>query len=171
MLPHPSPRPSCTLKAVRLRPANQSGIKSCLVSAWRHWAFSPCASFLLEVGWASGFKRTPCRQGFRHRVHNNTNTLCLLFPTRAACMNINDLDFWRGKGTKSVSEVRYVIKTQVRYNKNMFFAVPLRLQSDSQYRTDVETERLPTITEGQNWKTREVGEADARFILPRKRIC
>ena len=73
-------------------------------SAWRHRTFSPCASYLFEEGWASGFKRTPCRQGFRHRVHNNTNTLCLLFPTRAACMSINDLEFWRGKGTKSVPE-------------------------------------------------------------------
>ena len=73
-------------------------------SAWRHRAFSPCASFLLEEGLASGFKRTPCRQGFRHRAHNNTNTLCLLFPTRAACLSINDLEFWRGKGTKSVPE-------------------------------------------------------------------
>lgn len=73
-------------------------------SAWRHRAFSPCASFLLEEGWASGRKRIPCRQGFRHRVHNNTNTLCLLFPTRAACLGINALDFWRGKGTESVPE-------------------------------------------------------------------
>ena len=63
------------------------------VSAWRHKAFSPCASFLLEEGWASGRKRTPRRQGFRHRAHNNTNTLCLLFPTRAACLSINALDF------------------------------------------------------------------------------
>ena len=70
-------------------------------SARRHRAFSPCASFLLEEGRASGCKRTPRRQGFRHRVHNNTNTLCLLFPTRAACLSINDLEFWRGKGTKA----------------------------------------------------------------------
>ena len=73
-------------------------------SAWRHRTFSPCASFLLEEGRASSRKHTPCRQGFRHRVHNNTNTLCLLFPTRAACMSINALGFWRGKGTKSVPE-------------------------------------------------------------------
>ena len=74
------------------------------VSAWRHRALSPCASFLFEEGLASGCKRTPRRQGFRHRAHNNTNTLCLLFPTRAACLSINDLEFWRGKGTKSVPE-------------------------------------------------------------------
>ena len=73
-------------------------------SARRHRAFSPCASFLLEEGLVSGCKRTPCRHGFRHRVHNNTNTLCLLFPTRAACMSINALEFWREKGTKSVTE-------------------------------------------------------------------
>ena len=83
------------------RPRHLSGTDT---SAWRHRAFSPCASFLFEKGRASGFKRTPCRQGFRHRVHNNTNTLCLLFPTRAACLSINDLEFWRGKGTKSVPE-------------------------------------------------------------------
>ena len=70
-------------------------------SAWRHRAFSPCASFLLEEGWASGCKRTPCRQGFRHRVHNNTNTLCLLFPTRAACLSINDLEFWGERAQKA----------------------------------------------------------------------
>ena len=74
-------------------------------SAWRHRAFSPCASFLFEEGWASGCKRTPRRQGFRHRAHNKTNTLCLLFPTRAACMSINDLEFWRVKGTKSVPPI------------------------------------------------------------------
>ena len=73
-------------------------------SAWRHRAFSPCASFLFEEGKAGGCKRTPRRQGFRHRAHNNTNTLCLLFPTRAACLSINALDFLRGKGTKSVPE-------------------------------------------------------------------
>ena len=86
-------------------------------SARRHRAFSPCASFLLEEGLASGRKRTPCRHGFRHRVHNNTNTLCLLFPTRAACLSINDLEFWRGKGTKSVP-LGYdtLSKTSVRYN-------------------------------------------------------
>ena len=97
-------------------------------SARRHRAFSPCASFLFEEGWASGCKRTPCRQGFRHRVHNNTNTLCLLFPTRAACMNINALDFWREKGTKSVPEgVRCgaplgydtLSKTSVRYEESL----------------------------------------------------
>jgi|GEM_PF-4321777 len=88
-------------------------------SAWRHRAFSPCASFLFEEGKASGCKRTPCRQGFRHRVHNNTNTLCLLFPTRAACMSINDLEFWKGKGTKSVPEGCAMLskKTSVRYKE------------------------------------------------------
>ena len=75
-------------------------------SARRHRAFSPCASFLLEEGLVSGRKRTPCRHGFRHRVHNNTNTLCLLFPTRAACLSINALEFWRKRGTKS-TPLRY----------------------------------------------------------------
>ena len=86
-------------------------------SARRHRAFSPCASFLLEEGLVSGRKRTPCRHGFRHRVHNNTNTLCLLFPTRAACLSINDLKFWRKRGTKS-APLRYdtLSKTSVRYN-------------------------------------------------------
>ena len=97
-------------------------------SARRHRAFSPCASFLCEEGLASGCKRTPCRQGFRHRAHNNTNTLCLLFPTRAACMNINALDFWREKDTKSVPEgVRCgaplgydtLSKTSVRYEESL----------------------------------------------------
>ena len=103
-------------------------------SAWRHRAFSPCASFLLEEGRASGFKRTPRRQGFRHRVHNNTNTLCLLFPTRAACLNINDLEFWRGKGTKSVP-LGYdtLSKTSVRYKL---------------YRTRVNRVLLPPLPKG-----------------------
>ena len=93
-------------------------------SARRHRAFSPCASFLLEEGLASGCKRTPCRHAFRHRVHNNTNTLCLLFPTRAACLSINDLKFWRGKGTKSVP-LGYdtLSKTSVRYNSYIELAL------------------------------------------------
>ena len=101
-------------------------------SARRHRAFSPCASFLLEVGWASGRKRTPCRHGFIHRVHNNTNTLCLLFPTRAACLSINALEFWRKRGTKS-TPLRYdtLSKTSVRYKLyrtcvNQVFLPPFR---------------------------------------------
>ena len=90
--------------------------------AWRHRAFSPCASFLFKEGWASGCKRTPCRQGFRHRVHNNTNTLCLLFPTRAACLSINALEFWRGKSTKSIPDgcTMPYSRGTMRYQKRLF---------------------------------------------------